>query len=182
MSPIIQQRSIDAPRTRTATTMRIMIYSLVALMVTSVVAGVVLYGRAARGMEQRIVQARAEVRRFQSQIMLQAGLEQAELTVRGYPAAVDPEWFYGDLPTNPLLGPGHPWLGIANDAHSDLEHPVNLTASDHSLAQFWYNPHTGQVRARVPAGISDAAALGLYNRVNDCNLPDLFESARAVER
>ncbi|MCH8152174.1 MAG: hypothetical protein IH830_07360 [Planctomycetes bacterium] len=159
-----------------------MIYSLVALMVTSVVAGVVLYGRAARGMEQRIVQTRAEVRRFQSQIMLQAGLEQAELTERGYPAAVDPEWFLGDLPTNPLLGPGHPWLGIANDSHSDLEHPVKLTASDHSLAQFWYNPNTGQVRARVPAGISDAAALGLYNRVNDCNLRDLFESARAIER
>ena len=182
MSPITQQGSIDASRTRTAATMRITIYSLVALMVTGVVAGVVLYGRAARETEQRIVQARAEVRRFQSQIMLQAGLEQAELTVRGYPVAVNPEWFHGNLPTNPLLGPGHPWLGIANDSRSDLEHPVNLTASDHSLAQFWYNPYTGQVRARVPAGISDAAALELYNRVNDCDLPDLFESARAVER
>ena len=70
----------------------------------------------------------------------------------------------------------------AGEEIAALEHPVNLTASDYSLAQFWYNPNTGQVRARVPAGISDAAALGLYNRVNDCNVPDLFESARAVER
>ncbi|MHC4416462.1 MAG: hypothetical protein ACYS0G_14410 [Planctomycetota bacterium] len=156
-----------------------MIDTLVALMLTGLLAGVVFHTRVERKMDEKIVLARAEVRRFQSQLNLQAALEKVELTQRGYPATVEPEWFLGDLPANPLLGPGHPWLEIAGKAHSNLDHPELRTASDHSVAQFWYNPYRGSLRARVPSGISDATALELYNRINECNLTSLVSAGKA---
>ncbi len=162
--------------------MRLLIDTLIALMLTGLLAGVVVHNRATRDMEDTVELARAEVSRFKSQILLQAALERVELTKCGYPATVDVEWFVGDLPVNPLLGPGHPWLEIANQLQADLEHPEIRTAADHGVAQFWYSPYRGHLRARVPAGTSDATALQLYNRINDCQLTSLFDAGRAGER
>ncbi len=158
--------------------MRLLIDSLVALMLTGILAGVVLHTRSEWRLEDKIELARAEVERFQSQIMLQTAMEKVEMSQRGYPARVDTAWFAGRLPRNPLLGPSHPWLEIAGDDQKDLHHPSNRIAFSHDVAQFWYSPHTGELRARVPAGVSDATALRLYNRVNGSNLTDLYSRAR----
>ncbi len=158
--------------------MRLIIDSLVALMLTGILAGVVMHTRAEQQIEERIEQTLSEVRRFQSQIVLQAAMEKVEITKRGYPLRVDEAWFAGDLPANPLLGPSYPWVEIAGAGQRDLQHPPNRIAFGHDVAQFWYNPHTGVVRARVPAAVSDATALRLYNRINETQLSDLYGPAR----
>jgi hypothetical protein len=158
--------------------MRLVIDSLVALMLTGILAGVVLHTRAEWRLEDKIELARAEVERFHSQIMLQTALEQVELSQRGYPARVDPGWFAGNLPVNPLLGPSHPWVEIADEKQRDLHHPPNLIAFSGDVAQFWYSPYTGEVRGRVSAEVSDATALRLYNRVNGSKLTDLHSRDR----
>jgi hypothetical protein len=158
--------------------MRLLLDSLVALMLTAILGGVVYYSRADSELERNIKLAHSEVRRLQSQIMLQAALESTPLTQRGYPVTVKPEWFHGNVPLNPLLESGHPWLEIAGPAQRDLEHPQRPVATRNDAAQFWYNPYTGDVRARVPAEVADANALSLYNRVNDCHLDSLFQAGR----
>ncbi len=45
------------------------------------------------------------------------------------------------------------------------------------MAQFWYNPNTGVLRARVPADVSDATALKWYNHINGTNLTGIFALA-----
>jgi hypothetical protein len=117
-----------------------------------------------------------ELRRFQQQIALQYALARVERNERGYPVTVDPEWFQGQLPANPLLGPEHPWVEIASPEQKELLHPQERVASGKTSAKFWYNPHMGIVRARVPGGMSDAASVELYNYVNDTSLPNLFAS------
>ena len=154
-----------------------MIDSLVALMLTGLIAAVFLHGRAERTKEEQIELARVELRRFEGQLKLQSALAKVKLTRAGFPATVDPEWFSGDLPTNPLLGPGHPWVEVALESQAHLEHPAELTAANQSIAHFWYNPFNGTIRARVPSGISDARALEMYNRINECALTTLFTAA-----
>ncbi len=154
--------------------MRLVHDSLVALMLTAILGGVVYYNRANRETERTLELAHSEVRRLHSQIMLQGALETTELTQRGYPATVKPEWFHGNVPLNPLLPPGHPWLEVAPASQQKLRHPPKAVAARSSAAQYWYNPYTGDVRARVPVGISDAAALKQYNRINDSSLTSLF--------
>jgi hypothetical protein len=165
--------------------MRLIIDTLVALMLAGVLAGVVTFYNGRRDRDGQVELARAEVERFQREIMLQAALEQVPQSEAGYPRTIDLAWFQGDLPLNPLLDEGRPWLEIASAADRHLAHPVYRCASQPSLASFWYNPANGIVRARVPAGISDHEALGLYNRVNACSLESLFAHGSdepAIER
>jgi type II secretory pathway pseudopilin PulG len=157
--------------------MRLVIDSLVALMLCGFLAGVVLQTRAERRLDDKIELGRAEVERFQSQILLQAAIEKGELSQRGYPTTIEVEWFSGNAPLNPLLGPAHPWLEIADESQRDLLHPPNPMAFGVDVAQFWYSPYTGVVRARVPSDVSDATAVRLYNRMNGCNLQDLYARA-----
>lgn len=157
--------------------MRVIIDSLVALMLAGMLIGVFMHTSAERRLEDKIELARAEVERFQSQIMLQAALETVEKTQRGYPITVDAAWFGGALPMNPLLGPGFPWLEIAAESQRNLRHPSDLLVFNRDLAQFWYNPYTGVVRARVQDTVSDAKALRLYNRINGTDLQNLYAGA-----
>ena len=158
--------------------MRFLLDSLAALILGGLVAGVFLHLRAEQGREEDNRLAQSEVHRFQNQIHLRASLQEVELNAHGFPVTIDPEWFLGNLPVNPLLSATHPWLEIAAEVDRGMVHPSNMTAPDTSVAQFWYNPYTGVVRARVPTGVSDATTLALYNRVNGTNLPSLFASAR----
>jgi hypothetical protein len=48
-------------------------------------------------------------------------------------------------------------------------------AASRMQSRFWYNPYAGVVRARVPQGASDAAALKMYNAVNVSRLRSLFD-------
>lgn len=151
-----------------------MIDSLVALMLVGILGAVVYNWRSEEQLEKDVVLTEAEVHRLAAQIELQAALENVELTQRGYPRLVKPEWFHGNLPLNPLLESGHPWLEIASASQHELRHPPNPIAAGADVAQFWYNPYTGDVRARVPTGVSDAKALELYNRVNEASLKSLM--------
>lgn len=154
--------------------MRLLRDTLVALMLVAILAGIVWHNRGDQSRQAMLDGVREDVRRFQQQVLLQATLDEVEQSERGYPATVDPEWFCGDLPSNDLLGPQHPWLEIAGPEQRNLHHPPQLMAGEEHLAKFWYNPLTGSVRARVPVGISDARALEMYNYINDSELPSLF--------
>jgi hypothetical protein len=154
--------------------MRLILDTLVALMLVGILAGLVIYHRDARDVQAQHDFARDEVRRFQQQIHLHTALSAGENRERGYPASIDPDWFQGNLPVNPLLGPEHPWLEVAGPSNRQALHPADLVAADQNTASFWYNPAMGVVRARVPVGVSDARALELYNYVNDCSLSTLF--------
>ena len=156
--------------------MRWAIDSLVALMLAGIVAGLVYHYRDTEeyGLNRDALQQ--DVVRFRKQIMLHAALGQVEMSVRGFPLTVDPEWFSeeeGGIPQNLLLDDSHPWLEIAGPSQVDLLHPMDRVSSG-GLAKFWYNPYTGDVRARVPVAVSDSESLDLYNEVNSSNLTDLF--------
>jgi hypothetical protein len=97
---------------------------------------------------------------------LRAALRDVPVSSRGYPLTIDPEWFEGTLPWNDLLGPSQPWLELAHQDQKDLVHPPDPFVIERTQAGFWYNPHTGHVRARVPAQASESASVELYNRVN----------------
>lgn len=154
--------------------MRLFMDCVVALLLVALLGGVVWHSRTDRTVQADRGTARNEVRRFQQQIALQSALAKVQRNERGYPETVDPDWFQGNLPSNALLGVGHPWLEIAGPEQRDLIHPLDRVATGKNVAKFWYNPYTGTVRARVPALMSDATALDLYNFINDCNLSDLF--------
>jgi hypothetical protein len=156
--------------------MRLLLDTLVALMLAAILVGVVFHNRTDREVNQARDTTRLELRRFQQQIALQSALAKVERNERGYPRTIDPDWFQGQLPANPLLGPEHPWVEVASPEQKDLLHPQERVAGSKATAKFWYNPHMGIVRARVPVGMSDAASVELYNFVNDANLPDLFAS------
>jgi len=154
--------------------MRLLLDTLVALMLAAILVGVVFHNRTDRDADAARDTTRNELRRFQQQIALQTALAKVDRNERGYPNTIDPDWFQGNLPSNPLLGPEHPWVEIASAEQANLLHPHERVASSKSVAKFWYNPFMGVVRARVPVGMSDSASLELYNYVNDAMLGDLF--------
>jgi len=143
---------------------------------------VVFHNRTDREVDHTRDKTRMELRRFQQQIALQQALAKVDRNERGYPVTIDPAWFQGQLPSNPLLGPEHPWVEVASPDQKDLLHPQERVASGKTVAKFWYNPHMGLVRARVPVGMSDGASVELYNYVNETNLPDLFADGVAKSK
>ena len=158
--------------------MRTLLNILVAAMLMGILVGVVMI-RSTEGIKQdQIRTARDEVRRFQRQIAFQATMADVELTAEGFPVTADPNWFHGDLPKNPLIEAGHPWVEIAGRNERSLLHPLDLKVRDAAAAQFWYNPYKGIVRTRVPADISDARALKLYNQANHSSLGGLFSRTK----
>lgn len=154
--------------------MRIFIDILIALMIAGILAGAVVMHRNNQDKQQTIETTRIEVRRFQRQLMLKGAIAQASTNRESFPDTIDPTWFGENLPKNILLIDGHPWVEIAAKSERTLSHPSNLTAGEMTDAQFWYNPYLGIVRARVPADLSDAKAVELYNLVNETQLVDLF--------
>ena len=154
--------------------MRLLMDSLIALTILAVLAGVLWQTRTDYEAQTRQELTRSEVTRFQQQIRLQAVLHGGEHGERTYPASIEPGWFEGNLPVNPLLEPGHPWVEVASAQQRHLAHPPDRIASNLEMAAFWYNPHTGVIRARVPAAISDARAMELYNLVNGCQVEGIF--------
>ena len=154
--------------------MRLLMDTLVALMLVGLLGGVMWHNQTDQSATHQRETTRAEVRRFQQQISLQSALATVQRNDRNFPATVDPEWFLGNLPANPLLNDTHPWLEIARFEEQEFLHPQQRVATSSVLAKFWYNPHKGIVRARVPVAISDDAALKMYCFVNDCALSDQF--------
>jgi hypothetical protein len=154
--------------------MRLLLNTLVALALVAVLGGVVYNSRTEQDRANARTFAQEETRRFQQQVHLQAALLLSKTGERGYPQMIEPAWFQGNLPRNPLLPTSHPWLEIAGPEDVARRHPVRRTADDQTVATFWYNPANGLVRARVSAEITDEKALHLYNYVNGSDLPTLF--------
>ena len=159
--------------------MRFLIDILVGLMLLGLAAGAFLHFRTSNNTANRTERTRMELRRFQSQLDLKAALGEAELSTAGFPLDINIEWFGDSLPSNPLLPLGHPWVEIAPESQQSLDHPLDRSATDRSLAQFWYNPYRGALRARVPSKGTDTETLILYNTVNDSSLPGLFAAGES---
>jgi len=155
--------------------MRLIIDVLVALTLVGVLAGVAFHYRAERAQTAQVELTAREVERFHSQVALQAALGTTDLTDFGWPTSIDPEWFGDNLPRNAMLEEGHPLVEVASLADRDLHHPRRLMAETRSTAKFWYNPYTGDIRARVPSDLSDASATKLYNDVNGTALSGLWD-------
>jgi hypothetical protein len=153
--------------------MRLIIDTLVALTLVGVLGGIALHSHREKETERRIKLARRELQTIQSQVLLQSALEMVALTRHGYPATIDPAWFGGSVPGNPLLKAGHEFVSVASEAEAGDDHPRDPMATSLEVAQFWYNPYKGVVRARVPDDVSEATALRLYNRVNDSHVTSL---------
>ncbi len=155
---------------------RLLPNTLMVLATVVILGGLGFYYADQRQAAADLALTKTEVSRFQNQIHLQAALADADgpSTDGRPPESIDPKWFEGNRPVNPLLGPLHPWVEIEEPGHPERLHPLNLTAPDVGSAQFWYNPGNGLVRARVPRGISDAKTLRTYNDVNDSALTSLF--------
>ncbi|MCI0629649.1 MAG: hypothetical protein L0Y44_03230 [Phycisphaerales bacterium] len=156
--------------------MRLFMDAMIALMLLALLGGLFWQHRTTKTAERVRDEAKAEVYRFQQQIHLQSALAKVPRNERGYPETVDPDWFNGNLPMNPLLESGHPWLEVASPDQRDLIHPPDRIATDKSVPMFWYNPHTGYIRTRVPPSMSDDASVELYNYINGSFLTELFAS------
>lgn len=125
---------------------------------------------------------RAAVRMLQAEIDLQNALTEEALVGQRFPPAINPAWFEGQLPTNSLVTGDRPWIDVAGPDELELRHPRDPTCEGRQAAMFWYNPHLGIVRARVPRSISDSEAIRLYNEVNRTGLNDLKATASVEDR
>jgi hypothetical protein len=159
--------------------MRLLRDTLVALMLTAILAGVVWHHRHEGSNERAVEETFVAVRTIQRQVLLQSQLGKVEVDQRGYPTTIDPEWF-DERPVNALVGSRHPWIEIAPRWQHELSHPPDRAAAGRMHAQFWYNPNKGIVRARVPVDIAESRALRYYNRINQSDLSALFEDRELV--
>src|SRR5690606_17969529 len=126
----------------------------------------VTFASATQIRERKLVQeVAADLARFRQVLAYKAASKQVEINGRGWPTTVDPEWFGGEPPRNPLVTPERPWVEIAPPDEAELSDPPVRMAISPLHASFWYNPYQGIVRARVPVSISDEKALRLYNAV-----------------
>lgn len=149
------------------------------LLVAAVTVGVV-YVRLDQQRDQATERAvRADVQRFGQEVQKRAATGETDINARGWPVTIDPAWFGGNPPQNPLLSADRSWVEVATPEQAYLLHPEVRVAADNTLAAFWYNPYQGVVRTRVPATLSDERALAMYNRLNQCALVSIFQVERA---
>lgn len=148
---------------------------LVAVLGIVVLGGGALYMQREQRRDEAVTnQAEAGLRRMDLEVKYRAASKSTELNARGWPVTIDPAWFEGDAPENPILDSDRPWVEVAGMSQCDLLHPPVRMAVDNSLAAFWYNPYQGVVRARVPVMVSDEQATRLYNRVNGTAIASIF--------
>jgi len=155
--------------------MRLVIDSLVALMLAGLLGGILLYQRSTEEESRDVELLRQSLRRIEQQIAYHSAVADTQLTGRGFPETIDPEWFAADLPRNVLANGPHPWLEVATAEQANLQHPPVRVMLDKSYAGFWYNPYQGVVRARVPSEVSDEQAIAIYNEVNGSYEKDLID-------
>lgn len=151
------------------------------LALTCVAAGVVwfvTYDNQRAAEQHSAGETARNVRLIEQMIKFRATQAGVELNERGFPTTVAPQWFEQGVPVNTLLPASHPWLEIASEEEADLTQPTVRQAVDVKVAGFWYNPHKGLVRARVPVMLSDSAATEIYNRINGTSIKSIFDGER----
>lgn len=132
----------------------------------------------AGGKENALRNAAIQLKR---EVDRRAAMLETVKTAEGWPKKIDPDWFGDDPPRNMWIEGHRPWIEIASADQLYLQDPVVRAVDARvgaDLAEFWYNPANGNVRARVPAGASDHETLAQYNRVNATSLDSLFESPK----
>jgi hypothetical protein len=154
------------------------VVDIAAVIVAGVLIGLIaIYRNDERVQDDRVKETMSGLREFRQVIGLKSATKDVELNGRGWPSTIDPTWFRGEPPQNPLLSASRPWVEVATAEQADELHPEVRIAVHEGLASFWYNPYQGIVRARVPVTISDKEALDLYNRVNEVKLRSIFAEA-----
>ena len=145
--------------------MRLLIDSLLALLLLGVLAGVMWYQQSRRHQRAQVAAVRAAVQVMEREALYRAAIGEADRTPRGFAMGIDDTWF-DPKPLNALSPRLGPWLEIAVPDQADARHPACILAGARGLADFWYNPYRGIVRARVPMQISQGATVELYDQVN----------------
>ena len=120
--------------------------------------------------------------RIEQTLRVQAAAGVGTLNARGWPVTIDGSWFTEPVPRNFLLAGERPWIEIATPEEAELRNPRVRQSVDGDIAEFWYNPAQGVVRARVPVTVSDEEATELYNRVNSTRLGSILEVEMAPRR
>jgi hypothetical protein len=144
---------------------RLLIDSLLAVLLLSVLASVMWFQQSRRHQRAQVAAVQAAVQIMEREALYRAAVGEAERTARGYAMRIDETWF-DRKPVNLLSPRIGPWLEIATSDEADATHPACILAGAHGLADFWYNPYRGIVRARVPMQVSQDATVELYHRVN----------------
>lgn len=155
--------------------MRMLVNAIVGLCVIALLG--VIWSKSSREQDEvtRAAGAASAIRTIHQVLSYQAAFDKAPSNSRGWPITIDPAWFEGDPPRNPMVSGEHPWIEIASPAEAGLLHPQVRLAVSPTLAGLWYNPYQGVVRARVPVMISDAKSVALYNQVNGTTLASIFQ-------
>lgn len=157
--------------------------NMVAVLTALLGLGVLLYfGWHNAERELGISSTQRSLDRIRQEIARRASMDDVMRSTSGWPMSIDPKWFDEGAPRNSLLAcAGRAWMEIASDEENFLNDPAVRAsdASDMHRAEFWYNPATGVVRARVKMELSDRDSLDAYNRINNTHLETIFDCVRA---
>jgi len=154
---------------------------LILIMLGAVVALVVVRPASVEGAQDHhvaVAEVQASLTSIRRHVLLHATLAQDSHRVRGHPPRIEPEWFTNGLPRNPWFDDRQPWVEIApaNPLARDVGriHPPCIVALEPTDGTFWYDPVSGIIRARVPAGLMDDEAIALYNEANDTDVTSVL--------
>lgn len=152
--------------------MRLLVDSLIALMLVSILAGVLWHYRRQQRLLNDYQFIHNALDRLHDQTLYHKALGDVKLNAEGFPEQIKPRWFGDHLPVNVLVSTSHPWMDIAPADDTSTE-PPDPVITDRHQAGLWYNPNNGIFRARVTRQLSDEATLQMYNRVNGTSLTSL---------
>lgn len=124
--------------------------------------------------EGEVKAVRDNLRSFEKMIAMRAAAKDTPLSRTGWPLTLEAQWFNGSAPLNVLVTPDRPWVEVATPEESHLRDPNVRIAADIRTAAFWYNPHLGIIRARVPYEINDEKARELYNQINGTSVASIY--------
>lgn len=86
-------------------------------------------------------------------------------TTGQWPTTIDPTWFINSqVPKHPQNSFAVPSVQV--QSVPGQQHPADKTLTAGSAGAYWYNPATGNFRARVPAKATAEETLSFYNQVN----------------
>ena len=151
--------------------MRLLIDTLIALMLAAVLGAVLMDHRQDQEQMDRVAAVQQAVRAIQSQALYRAAMREIDQTPNGYARRIDANWF-SQPPRNVLVeadGGAYQWLDYAPEGGHEWFDPPRIVAAGDQAA-FWYNPHRGLVRARVPMQFTQQETIDLYNLVNGTTL------------
>lgn len=154
--------------------LRLTVDTLIAGMLVTILAGVMLLHRANQHMVSKHRSVHQSLAQLHEAALYHGAMDLASnRSVSGFPINISPVWFKLDgLPTNPMAPGRHPWMDIA-PAHDMHDHPPDPIITDDRQAGLWYNPNRGIFRARVLPQESPQATVELYNQLNGTQLSRL---------